>query len=229
MKKNSARVITLLAILLVVFSVIAFAIPFEKNGEFAVAYIFSVIAIVYQLYILKISFDHGKDAKSKFYGFPIARVGAYYLIGQLAVSVVEMALAAFLPAWVAIVINVILLAVVLIGCITAEIMRDEIERQDNNLKKVVVNMRNLQSLSSTVASMCEDATVKLKLQNLADEIKFSDPVSSEITEEIEQNIIAQMKEIQNAVIEKDYAGAGKLADKVLVDVKERNRLCAVGK
>ena len=79
MGKNEIRGYIVDAIVFIIFSVISFAPPFHKAGVFWLAYIFGVIAIVYQIYVFKISFSQGDDVKSKFYGFPIARVGVIYL------------------------------------------------------------------------------------------------------------------------------------------------------
>ena len=94
MGKNEIRGYIVDAILLIVFSVIAFAAPFAKTGVFWMAYLFGVIAIAYQIYVFQISFNQGDDVKSKFYGFPIARVGVIYLAVQLVLSLIEMCLAA---------------------------------------------------------------------------------------------------------------------------------------
>ena len=83
MNKTSTKGYIVLGLIFVVFTVIAFAAPFNKTGVFALAYIFGVIAIAYQIYVFKISFTAGGDAKSKFYGFPIAKVGVIYLLAQL--------------------------------------------------------------------------------------------------------------------------------------------------
>ena len=56
MTKNETRGILLMAILFVVFSAIAFVIPFSKNGVFWIAYLFGVLAILFQIYIFKSSF-----------------------------------------------------------------------------------------------------------------------------------------------------------------------------
>ncbi|MBQ8318730.1 MAG: DUF308 domain-containing protein [Lachnospiraceae bacterium] len=229
MGKNEKRGYAILAILFVVFSVIAFAVPFTKNAVFVLAYIFGAIAIAFQIYVFKLSFSHGEDAKSKFYGMPIANIGLYYLSVQLVISLIEMATAKFLPTWVAVVVNVIPLALALIGCITAEVMRDEIERQDVQLKKDVSNMRALQSMSASFVGMCSDDDMKKQLQNLADEFKYSDPVSSEDTKELESELQQMMKELQGAIIDSDMAAVKTLCMKVLAGLNERNRVCKLGK
>ena len=156
MTKNASRGLIVLAIVLAVFSLIAFAIPFAHTAVFWIAYGFGVLAILFQLYIFKTSFAGNGDAKSRFYGFPIARLGIYYLVAQLILSVIEMALAGLIPSWPVIIVNVLALAFALIGCITAETMRDEIVQQDNKLKKNVSAMRELQSLAASMVGQCGD-------------------------------------------------------------------------
>lgn len=228
MTKNASKGILTLLILLVVFSVIAFVIPFPKNTVFWIAYVCGVFAILFQLYIFKSSF--GKtDARSRFYGFPIARLGIYYLVIQLAVSIVEIALSKFLPTWVVIIINVLILAVALIGCITTETMRDEIAAQDTKLKKSVSSMRELQSLATSLVNQSNDSELNKSLQKLADEFRYSDPLTADKTTEMEADMSLRLSDLQQALIDGDIIGAKSLCEKLLMCLRERNRVCALNK
>ena len=82
MKKNEKRVLIVVIIVFVMFSVIAFAVPFVKNGAFWLTYIFSAISFAVQPYVMKIAFKDGKNLNSKLYGFPIARISVVYGIAQ---------------------------------------------------------------------------------------------------------------------------------------------------
>ena len=228
MMKNKARGIITLIVLLAVFSVIAFVIPFPKNTVFWVAYLCGIFAILFQLYILKSAFGR-EDARSRFYGFPIARLGIYYLVIQLIFSIAEISLSKFLPTWVVIIVNVLILAVALIGCITTETMRDEIAKQDAKLKKNVSNMRELQSISSTLVGQCSDEEMKIMLQKLADEFRYSDPLSSEKTEELEADMYSRIGDLQQAITDGDIEGAKSLCGKLIECIRERNRVCSLNK
>ena len=228
MTKNTNRGIFTLVILLAVFSVIAFVIPFPKNTVFWIAYACGIFAILFQLYIFKSSFGN-EDARSRFYGFPIARLGIYYLVIQLIVSIAEIALSKFLPTWVVILINVLILAVALIGCITTETMRDEIAKQDKKLKNSVFAMRELQSVSSTLVNQSSDAELKGMLKKLTDEFRYSDPISSDKTSDLEEDMKIRIKDLQQAIADGDTAGAKALCEKLLGCLKERNRICSVNK
>ena len=229
MTKNASRGLMILAIVLAVFSLIAFAAPFAHTAVFWIGYGFGVFAVLFQLYIFKASFAGNGDAKSRFYGFPIARLGIYYLVTQLILSVIEMALAGLIPAWPAIIVNALALAVALIGCITAETMRDEIVQQDNKLKKNVSAMRELQSMAASMVGQCSDEEMKSIVKKIADELRFSDPVSSEATAELEEDMRSQMQDIQQAITEGDTEGVKVLCIKACESLAERNRICSINK
>lgn len=219
----------ILAVLFIVFSVIAFAAPFSMTAVFWMAYIFAVISIAYQIYVFKISFSEDGDVKSKFYGFPIAKIGIVYLAIQIVASIVEMILASIIPVWVALIINVVIVALAVIGCIAAETVRDEIFRQDIQLKKDVTAMRNLQSVSASMVGLCNDAEIKVLVQKIADEFRYSDPISSSQTKDAEADLQNQINEMQKAIIDGDYQVAKEFGHKILTGLAERNRLCAMSK
>lgn len=229
MGKNQTRGFIIDAIILIVFSVIAFVAPFAKTGVFWIAYIFGVIAIAFQIYVFKIAFEKGNDVKSKFYGFPIAKLGVVYLGVQLAISLVEMCLAAIIPMWVSVIVNVLLIAVVLIGCIAADVMRDEIARQDIKIKTDVSNMRALQSQTASFVGMCQDEEVKKVLKDLADEFKYSDSVTSEATKELETELKFLVSEIQRALVDEDMKSVESFCMRTKVSLAERNRVCKLEK
>ena len=228
MTKNTSRGIITLVIFLAVFSAIAFVIPFPKNTVFWIAYLCGVFAILFQLYIFRTSFGKA-DARSRFYGFPIARLGICYLVIQLIVSIAEIALSRFVPAWAAVVINVLILAAALIGCITTETMRDEIATQDTKLRKSVSNMRELQSLTSSLPDQTDDAELKKALQKVADEFRYSDPMTSDKTSMLEEDMKSRIRDLQQALADGDAEGTRTLCSKLLDCLRERNRICSISK
>lgn len=229
MNKNVTKGYIVDAIIFVVFSVIAFAAPFEKNVVFVLGYLFGVIAIAAQIYFFKISFAREEDVKSKFYGFPIAKLGVIYLVLQMGISVVEFVTAKFLPAWVVVIVNILIMAFAAVGGIAVEIMRDEIVRQDVQIKTDVKNIRALQSQTASFVGMCQDVDIKKKLQDLADDFKYSDPVSSEDTREMETELKFLVNEIQRALVDGDMKSVESFCVRVKACLEERNRVCKLGK
>ena len=228
-KKTAIRAIVVLAVVLAVFSVIAFAIPFVKNGVFWLAYVFGVLAISVQTYVAYAAFAKGEDVRSKFYGFPIARVGTIYLVVQLVLSITAMIAAPWLPSWIPFVLFVIALGAAAIGFIAADAMRDEVERQDEKIKADVNYMRDLQSRVGALKAQITDSELTAAIGAFADALRYSDPVSKPALREIEAELFSCVDELQRAAVDGDKDAALKLCKKATGVLAERNRLCKLNK
>ena len=229
MTKNQTRTLAVIIIFFIAFSVIAFAVPFVKTGLFWLSYIFAVISILAQIYVLKIAFDGAESIKSKFYGFPIAQIGFFYMVAQVVVSLVFMILSAVVPIWVAVVVDILLLAAAAIGFIAADVVRDEIERQDVKLEADVSCMTALRSLIYSLPSQCEDTEANKVLQELSDDFRYSDPVSSTALKDIETDLENMVAQLQTAVTSENKTDILSLAKKTKTLLTERNRLCKLNK
>ena len=227
--KNEKRVLIVTAIIFVVFTVIAFAVPFPKGTAFWVTYIFSVISVAVQPFVIKHAFDGENDINSKLYGFPIARIAIVYCIAQTILSLVFMALGKWLPVWVVIVFDVMLLGAAAVGFIGTDAMRDEIVRQDKKLVKDTKYMKNLESKVNVLSGKCDDEDVRKAVAKLAENIKYSDTVSSPALKDIESELTNNITELENAVVNGDKQAALTLAVKAENTLKERNRLCKLNK
>ena len=139
------------------------------------------------------------------------------------------ALGAILPLWVALVVSIVALGAAGIGLITTDTMREEILRQDEQLKKDVSAMRSLQSKTRMLVGQCEDAAFAAELSKLAEAMQYSDPVSSEALQEIEFELSQLVDELQKAVLDQEFAAAKVLEKKVMDTLAERNQLCKLNK
>ena len=230
LSKNAIRILLFAGIALVCFNVIAFVIPLAKNGTFWVSYLFGMLAILLQLVVMKVAFKGAESVRSKFYGFPIARIGVIYGICQILLSFTAMALSPYVPFWIPIVVFILMLAFAAAGCIAADAVRETIEQQDKKLVKDVSIMRNLQSKTNLLVSQSDcGAELKTALAELGEEIKYSDPVSNPATESIEQELFFHIEELQKAVVDGDENSAIALCKKTNGILAERNRLCKLNK
>ena len=232
MNRNMTRFYILLGIVFVGFSVAAFVFPFQKSSIFWIAYCFGLLSIGVQGYIIPHAFRQGSSVKSKFYGFPIARVGAVYLAVQLPLSLVFMVLAKSESGWVRrieIVLCVLLFGAAAAGILSTDAIREEVERQDTALKKDVTRMRALQSRAFSLRDQCEDQAAKKSLEKLAEALRYSDPVSSEATVALENDLTSYTDELQNALTEGDYTNVSILCMKAMPVLAQRNQLCKSSK
>lgn len=225
MNKDTIRGLVVLGVLLVLYILIAFLIPFVHTATFWVSFVFTLIAFAVVAASIYIAFIKNPDAKSRFYGFPIAKIGVIYGAVQLLAGIVFMALAAIVPAWLAVLVYAIALGAAVIGLISVETVVEEIHIQDVKLKKDVSLMRSLQSKVNQIAAQSENADVKA----LADEFRYSDPVSNDAIADAEADLAAAVDELQTAYVDDDSEAVAKLCRKASALLAERNRLCKLNK
>lgn len=218
MSKNKGMAYAVLGIFFVVFNVITFAIPTAKTPTFWVAYIFTVIAFVLQIIIWKFAFKGADTLKSKFLGIPLISVGITYLLVQIIAFAVFMAIS-FVPSWIAIVVCTLILGISSICLIGTETGREEINRVEQKVSKKVFYIKSLQVDIEMLANAEADADTKAALTNLAEKIRFSDPMSNELLADLESKIIDKINDLksteQKATIIKELT--------LLFD--ERNKKC----
>ena len=172
-----------------------------------------------------IAFVKNPDAKSRFYGFPIARIGVLYGGTQLVVSLIVMALAQWTPWWIPTLVYAIGMGATIIGLVSAEAIVDEIQTQDVKLKDNTDMMRALQSKVSQIASQTDDAAIKA----LAEEFRYSDPVSNDAIADAEADLAAAVDQLQAAYVDGDNDAMAQLCRKASALLAERNRLCKLNK
>ena len=225
MKKDTVRAIIVAAITFVLYNLIVFVIPFVHKAAFWISYGFTLGAFAVVCASIYIAFMDETDAKSRFYGFPIARIGVVYGLLQLIASLVVMVLGAWIPWWIPVVVYALGMGIAVIGLISADAVVEEIQVQDVKLKKDVSMMRNLESKVNHMASQSEDAALKA----LAEEFRYSDPVSNEAIVDAEIDLAAAVDTLQAAFVDGDSVAVAQLCRKTSALLAERNRLCKLTK
>lgn len=231
MKKNIIRWCIVLTVALAVYHVVIFAVPIPRNNIFFLSWAFTLTAVGAQAYVVHVAFYRGEGVKSKFYGFPIAQIGMAYLAFQLALSMGFMVLSSVIvvPMWLPLVLYVILLGASIVGFISADAMRDEIERQDMQMKKDVQNIRMLQVKAASMVQHVQDSRVRAALEKFSEDLRYSDPVSNDALKDIEADLIASVDELQQAVLDSDNETVLALLQKAGTILTERNRWCKLEK
>lgn len=220
MKKNQGYVI--LGILFVLVSAIAFAVPTAKTGTFWTAYVFTAAAFAAQVGVWKTAFGREKTLKSKFLGFPVVHIGVVYLVIQIVVFAVFV-LVPNLPVWSAIVVCAAIAGISAVCMIAVSGGRGEIEEAEKKTREKVFAIKNLQTDIEILAKKETDETVKAALEQLAEKIRFSDPMSGEQLEELESRISSKAAELKTTA---DKEAVIRELDSLL---DERNQKCKIYK
>ena len=231
MTKNGKRVFVVDAVILVMFLIIAFVVPFKMDGVFWLSILFGIISIGSQLYVLKIAFENAEDARSRFYGFPIVKIGVTYMIVQIVLSLALMTADIFvkIPAWIPAASYILAFGISAIGFIAADATREGVEHLERKFEADTTWMQNLRSVTASLPGQVSDLEVKKMLAELSDAFRYSDPVSSDVTAHIEKEITALVTELQNAVTRMEQDAVKERCGKITAQLKERNRICKLNK
>ena len=220
MKKNSTKGFVILGVLFVLVSIIAFAVPTSKTATFWIAYVFTAAAFAAQIVIWKTALGKEKTLKSKFLGFPVVHIGIVYAVLQVIAFAVFMFMP-ILPAWSAIVACSVIAGISAVCMISADAGRNEIERVEAKIQKKVFYIRELQADIELLDDNETDATVKTALSQLAEKIRFSDPMGSEQLADLENKISSKVAELKTT--------SSKL--EIITDLNslldERNKKCKI--
>ncbi len=195
--KNKNSGYAVLGILFVLISIIVFVIPTEKTATFWIAYVFTAIAFVSQIVIWKKALGKNDALKSKFLGLPVVHIGIVYLIIQIITLAVFTAVPT-LPNWSAVVACAVILGISAVCMIAGEAGRNEIERVEAKIQKKVFFIKELQADVELLADAEKDTKTKTALQQLAEKIRFSDPMSNDALAEVEAVITSKIAELKTA-------------------------------
>ena len=195
MKKNSTKGYVILGILFALISIIAFAVPTVKTATFWIAYVFTAAAFAAQRVIWKTALGKEKTLKSKFLRFPVVHIGIVYAVLQVIAFAVFMFIP-ILPAWSAIVACSVIAGISAVCMISADAGRNEIERVEAKVQNKVFYIRELQADIELLADNETNADVKTALTQLAEKIRFSDPMSSEQLADLENKISSKVAELK---------------------------------
>lgn len=218
MKKNSSKGYLIFGILFVLISVIAFAVPLAKNAAFWISYAFTAIAFAAQIIIWKSALGRAESLKSKFLGFPVVYIGIVYLIVQI-IALAVFLLIPTLPIWSAVVACAVVAGVSAACMIASDVSRSEIERVSATVQKKTLFIKKLQTEVELQADAETDIATKSALTQLAEKIRYSDPMSDEQIVDIENRIAAKI-----AVL-KSSTDKVKIINELNSLLDERNRKC----
>lgn len=231
MKKSNKRLISTVAIfgiLLLVYVLLVTVIPFKKTGASWIAFSFGIVSILACCGISLFAFMKGKTFISKIYGFSIFKLGVIYLASQMATSLVLFVVGAFVkvPGWIALLINIILLAFCAIGLLVAENTRDAVEEIDDQYKEKTKTVKTFNIGVEYLVDIAQDPELRKKLEDLADEFKYSDPVSSEATEDLEDKIKVEIANLKDMIVEgADVSDITPKITQIKNLLSARNRIC----
>lgn len=201
----------------------------EKNIAFGIVLVFSLLAILAQIYTVHTVMKSQLPAKDRVYDFPMIRVSVLYLLIQLLTSLLIVGFSAKIPAFAAIIIEIVILAIAVIAFYAVKVTQKEILRQDAQLKKELSKMEELQTRINLLISQCEEEQIRGMIQKLSEEVRYSNPISRDISEEIEEELEVLFTDIETRVLDGDVENTTELCSRMKGLLRERDRICKYGR
>lgn len=230
--KRKFSVLLIQIILMLLYIALFFIIPFNKSTSAWIAFMFSLISIALCAIVCLYAFGKGKDLVSKYYGFPVFRLGFIYMALQVASGIIIIIIDNFasVPFWIILSISLLLLAMASIGTITADNVRDYVKTVDNNDVYKTSTMSDLCIEVSSILDICNNDKVKKHAKALKDKIVYSDPVSSEKTKSIEDEITRETEFLKSIARQEDSAELIiNQIDKIINLLNKRSKICQSSK
>lgn len=229
MNKKMIRILLILILFLAAYNVVAFAFKFERNMVYWASYSFSMIAILLQTYIAYLAFNGAETSKSKFYGFPIINLGLWYLLIQMIAGFVFMTMSSEISLGIALAPQVIIFVVAMVGIITSYSIRETITAQDHQLEEETKAMKTLYNETVTLIFKTKGTEFENEVKKIADKIRYSDPISSLKTIELEKEINSLIVKIEKTLLDKDSDDIKTSLSKLSQIIEERNSACKTSK
>lgn len=227
MNKKEKSVAMVYGILFLIFNVVYLGVPFCKTAASWIIYVFTLLALVVSFFITAYAFKRGETLSSKVYGFPIFRVSYLYLGIQFLLCVLVSVLGVFIEiaTWIPTVSSIVLLGLVMVGLIATDNARDVIQEMEHQVELKTRNLTYFRIDMDDVVSNCDDMEVKKELMALAEEIRYSDPVSADELEVIEQQIGDEVNALKGMIKDEDRGLVKQKIKTIRVLLEDRNRRC----
>ena len=211
-------------IVLVLFNVIAFVIPFTRTMTFWVGYGFAIVSIILLILVCFSTNSAGKELKSRFLGCPIIYIATCHLTVQIIASLAFMAFPG-IPTWISIVLSVIFLCIVLLGTIATSVAIDEIKMIDNYIQQKNFYIKSLSANMELLVAQCTDLQLKKEINNVCEAIKYSEPMSHPSLADVEYQIKVECSNLESALANGQLENANMLCKRILQIIQQRNRQC----
>lgn len=160
------------------------------------------------------------------FGYPVLKHCVIYLIIELILSIVFMLLDANYISWiVAFVPQFLVLAFHIVLITSCFMAHDTIQEIETKVKDATNFIKLLRVDVEMVAQKCTHPEAKAAFESLAEDVRFSDPMSNACLFELEKQITLTVSHADYAVAQNDYSSAMLLCNQAKLLLTERNKKC----
>ncbi len=226
-KKKTIAAVAALTVF-AVYNVVLFVVSgFVGHGiVFWVSYVFMLIAFALIALNAVLLNRRAIQPRDFLLGYPVFKHSAIYTAVELIASILFMIFdGVIVSGAIPTAIQLVLLAVHIVFlsmCYFAKETREEIQKKVNASTEF---MSRLRTDAETIADRVSDAETKRAFLNLAEELRYSDPVSCDALGEIETKLSSALDDAEDALTDGRNEDAQSLCRRASLILQERNRLC----
>ncbi len=225
MMNKSNKAILLMGLWVALFSLIMLVLPVTKNAVFWVSFGFGLVGLLFVYYVMYQSIKGADSIKKRFMRTSVMLAAYQYLVLQMISSfgfVLWSIIGGNIPLFIPIILNATILTYAVTKIIFIDEATREVERIDQEVKSKVNYIKGLALDVDFLASKTNDDDQKIALQNLAQSLQMSDPMSNPSMLEQEQ-MLEQTIVLLKVAVEEKNGDVLKLIEQANIQLKERNK------
>lgn len=166
--------------------------------------------------------ESGMEMKDWLFGLPVVRHCVHYCVAEILVSVLLMIFERAADIRFAVAVQIILLAIYLVFAIACYISKMAVSEVHEKVAAKTQYLQLLRADAELNVVKCMDPETKAACQKLAEEIRYSDPVSHASLQELEQKLQETVRAIGGALEQSNNALAQHLCQQASLQLAERN-------
>ena len=214
----------------IIFNAVTFLIPnqifgvtrFDKS-VFWTAYALITLSFIVQL-ITAYKFVKDDSLDKAFLNIPLLRTGYTAIILSIVVGLIFMVVPV-LPSWIGAIVCLLVAGYFVIACVNAGVVANLVSDIDKQVKTKTAFIRLAVVETESIMARATTEEIKLETKKVYEALKYSDPMSNSMLENIEQEIDNGLKELKKAVMENNDKKVVEISTTLLLNIKERNSKC----
>lgn len=229
MKRARNTFLIIWAICFALYNVIVFVVPNENYGteSFWIGYALITVALVGNLACSFIALNSKTNAKL-FNNIPLITTS----IVETVVSSVAGAIFIAVPgikSWAVVVVSAIILAISAIVSVIAKSTADTVSDIDDKIKKQTSFIKGITLDAELLMTSAGNDEIKAEIKKVYEAFRFSDPMSSDALNDVEDRIQNQFSLLQEVVITENTEKVSQVSKDLLNLIDYRNKKCKISK
>ena len=229
MKRARNTFLIIWAICFALYNVIVFVVPNENYGteSFWIGYALITASLVGNLVCSFIALNTKSNAKV-FYKIPLIAISIVGIVASTIAGAFVMTVPD-IETWVGVIVSFAILAIVAIVILGAKSTADIIGEIDDIVRTETSFIRGITLDAELLMSSAGNDEIKADIKKVYEAFRFSDPMSSDALNDIEDRIQNQFNLLQEVVITENTEKVSQVSKDLLNLIDYRNKKCKITK